>query len=240
MSMHVSNSVSSSSTVQSTASSAPRTVRHEREGDEGERRRVGGERGRQQFFDAVSSALSALGLSLPAQQTPPSQAATPATPATPATQPTSATPGSSSTDNAVQPRNEARQALHSFMHDLYKALKSQGENRGREDRQGVEKSDDDASRGVRRGSESYRNDLASRVQDLVQQLSASDSGSPRTDALQSSFTKLVQTLQPAASTDTSTPAKAPDLQAFLQNFLKNLQGGSTPVSPIGVAVNTQA
>ena len=237
MSMHVSNAVSSSSTVQSTASTAPRTVRHEREGDEGERRRVGGERGRQQFFDAVSSALSALGLSLPAQQTPPSQAATPATPATP---PTTATAGTSSADNAVQPRNEARQALHSFMHDLFKALKSHGENRGGEDAQGAERSRENSSREVRHGRESYRNDLASRVQDLVQQLSASDSSSTRTDALQSSFTKLVQTLQPAASTDASTPAKAPDLQAFLQNFLKNLQGGSTPVSPIGVAVNTQA
>jgi hypothetical protein len=232
MSMQVANTVSSSTTVQSPASTSPRTVRHEREGDEGERRRVGGERGRQQFFDAVSSALSALGLSLPTQQTPPQSQATP---------PTAGQEGTPAPDNNAQPQNNVQQALHSFMHDLFKALKSQGENRGGENRQGAEKSgDDDSSREVRRGSESYRNDLASRVQDLVQKYSASDAGSTKTDALQSSFAKLVQTLQPATSTDTSTPAKAPDLQAFLQGFLKNLQGGSTPVSPVGVAVNTQA
>ncbi|AXS80226.1 hypothetical protein [Dechloromonas sp. HYN0024] len=235
MSINVPTAVSSGTPIQSTGSTAPRTVRREHDGDnEGERRRVGGEKGRQQFFDAVSSALSALGLSLPAQQPPPSQAAIPTT-ATTDTQ-----SGAQSNANQAQSSNNVQQALHSFMHDLFKAVKSRGDRRETEGNEGGEKRADEARREVSKASDSYKNDLTTRVQNLIQNLTSGDTASAQTDALKSSFSKLVQALQPASPSDTTTPPKAPDLQAFLQNFLKNPQGGSTPVSPVGVAVNTVA
>jgi hypothetical protein len=247
MSISASTAVSVNSTIQSTGNTSTRSVRHDRGEHEGENRRVGGERGRQQFANAVTSALSALGLSLPAQTAPANSTTAPASSGTTPATATTAPASTQSVDSNAN-KSDVQQALHGFMHSLYQALRS-GENRRSEGGREGERENEGASREVGQGRDSYRNDLASRVQNLVQNLSAEGTGSSKIDNLKTAFTNLVQALQagntssppattPAPTTDTTTPAKAPDLQAFLQNFLKNLQGGSTPVSPVGGTVNT--
>jgi hypothetical protein len=193
-------------------------------------------------------------LSLPAQTAPASSSSAPVTS-------TTATDSTQSVDSSTSSKSDVQQALHSFMHSLFQALKSQGENRRPEGSQDGERENEGSGGEVRQGRENYRSDLASRVQNLVQNLSGTGTteGSPssKIENLKTAFNNLVQALQQSSSTnsgtassttttststtgttDTTTPAKAPDLQAFLQSFLKNLQGGSTPVSPLGGTVNT--
>lgn len=182
-----------------------------RSNDGSHRLRGGGEEG---VVGAVFQALGRLGLNVPA--------------------PSSAKPATSQSSSASQPGaagatsvsggGDVKQALHSFMHDVLQAARTT-------DASG--KTGSSASAAGKRYGE-----LAGKLDSLAQQLN-SGGGSDALNSLKSSFNNLVKSLDNSSSSGkTSTAGKAPDLQAFLHELSRNLQGGSQ--NPLGSFISTAA
>jgi len=153
-----------------------------------------------------------------------------------ATKPTTSQAASSSTSlSQTSGGGDVKQALHSFMHDLFQAMR--GSDSSASSASGVSTPGNTAS------GKSY-GDLASKFQELMQQLN-SGGGSDALGKLKSSFDNLVKALgngstsgNPTVSGSSSATSNAPNLQDFLQKVSKNLQGGG--ISPVGSLVSTAA
>lgn len=119
-----------------------------------------------------------------------------------------------------------KQALHSFMHDLYQA--SRGSTAGGATPQPEAKKAQGAS---------YEG-LASKLQGLAQQ-AGSGNGNEALDKLKTAFDGLVKELGSSAAGQNSVgTAKNPTLQEFLQKLSGSLPDGGQ--SPLGSLVNTAA
>ena len=231
MSVNGVNQASSFSRVQSldgqSSSSARPAHRGGHEGREEGPRRAGGDNGRQ-VFDAVAQALNSAGLSLPP---PPPQGSAPAGDA-----------GQGLGQGGSQAASDVGQALHTFMHDLFKALKSSDAGAAQQNpRSGDSDGDADGNKGPDRAA-AYGGDLASKVQGLVESLSGSGGSAPpaNTDSLNSAFKDLVKVLEKNGGGDASGAASSVTLQSFLQSFQQNIQAGGGVAGPVGGAVNELA
>jgi hypothetical protein len=163
---------------------------------------------------AVFQALGKLGLNAPAQAQSSSQTAT-------------GQATTSGTTSAASGGGNVKQALHSFLHDLFQAARPANSpaNAG-----STANATGNASAGKRYG------ELASKLDELAQQV---NSGSDASNKLKSSFDNLVKALDNgSASGKTSTAGNTPDLQSFLHELSRNLQGGA--LNPVGSLVSTAA
>jgi hypothetical protein len=121
------------------------------------------------------------------------------------------------------------QALHSFLHDLFQAAHS-ADSSGKAG--STANAAGNSSAGKRYG------ELASKIDGLAQQLN-SGSGSDTSNKLKSSFDNLVKALNNGSTSGkTSTAGNAPNLQDFLHELSRNLQGGA--LNPLGSLVSTAA
>lgn len=182
-----------------------------RSNDGAHRLRGGGEEG---VVGAVFQALGRLGLNIPAPSS-----------AKPATSQSSSTsqPGAAGATSASG-GGDVKQALHSFMHDVLQAARAT-------DASG--KTSLSASATGRRYGE-----LAGKLDSLAQQLN-SGGGSDALNSLKSSFNNLVKSLDNGSTSGkAATAGKAPDLQDFLHEVSRNLQGGSQNL--VGSLVSTAA
>ncbi len=119
-----------------------------------------------------------------------------------------------------------KQALHSFMHDLYQASRSSTAG-GASPQPEAKKSQGASYEG-----------LASKLQGLAQQ-AGSGNGNEALGKLKTSFDNLVKELSSSATSQSSaSAAKTPTLQEFLQKLSGNLPDGGQ--SPLGSLVNTAA
>lgn len=158
---------------------------------------------------AIGEALQQLGLSLPP---PPSAVnATSGTPPAGATQ----APGTS----------DVGKAFHEFAHTLFQALRSQGQGQGQDTGAG--------------SGQLGQNRLEQSVQSLLQKITGStgSDGDGTVSDLTDAFDELVTALGGTTSTDDSDAA--PRLQAFLENFLQDLQSGGN-AGTSGLKINTSA
>jgi hypothetical protein len=164
---------------------------------------------------AVFQALGQLGLNVPAQSASQSAAS-------------QATSSSTSSSQAAS-SGDVKQALQSFMHDLFQAMRGSGSSGNTASNASTASN---SSAGNRYG------ELASKLEGLAQQLNTS-SGSGTLNNLQSSFNNLVKALGNGSNSGNAQAASnAPTLQGFLQNLSQGLQGGS--LNPVGSLVSTAA
>lgn len=132
-------------------------------------------------------------------------------------------------------------AFQGFMHDLFAALHQQNGNGNTPSSGGEAGNQSGSVSGARHsGRHGY---MAARVQDLLQQLSASsqsdsagtaDNCSSSLATLNTSFQYLVKAIQNGQS---AASASTPTLKSFLQSLQQSLGGGQ---SISGAVVNTQA
>ena len=164
------------------------------------------------FLDAVSSALSSIGVTLPDTASSDSTGAD------------TSTPGSS----------DAGQALGAFLHQLMGSLHAQG---GSGASAGADKDGDKDGGGARaRGHGNIKSDLQSLIQTLS---SGTGSDNSSVSDLQSSFSSLITALGGGASTSGDSSAK---LSSFLQALSGSLgaSGSSASLPSSGNLVNTTA
>ncbi|MBS4097259.1 MAG: hypothetical protein KGZ83_10545 [Sulfuricella sp.] len=213
------NAISSSYTgvlAQSSVTGVQRVNSRDSDGDkDGDKGRTGRSGGGQGVLNAVTQTLGQLGINVPAQP-----AGKPA--ATPAS-------GASSTLGQASSTSDAKQALHTFMNDLFQATKQSTSSSTAEQNPN--------SSVATTPSKSYGG-LAPKLQGLMQQLN-SGSSSDVLNKLQASFDNLVKTQGNASSSSSTTASSAtPKLQDFLQKLSQNLAGGG--ISPVGSLVSTVA
>lgn len=182
---------------------------------DGDGTRVGRGSGGNGVLGAVFQALGRLGLSATAQSPSANKSAT-AQAAAPSA--TSASGG-----------GDVKQALHSFLHDLFQATHS-ADSSG--------KSGSTTAAAGNSSAAKHYGELASKLDGLAQQLN-SGSGSDTSNKLKSSFDNLVKALNNGSTSGkTSTAGNAPNLQDFLHELSRNLQGGA--LNPVGSLVSTAA
>ncbi|MBI1396414.1 MAG: hypothetical protein GC151_10580 [Betaproteobacteria bacterium] len=130
------------------------------------------------------------------------------------------------------PGSAAGKAVHALVHDLFQALRVSG---------GTPQTPSGGNPVTATGSSAAYQDLATRLQNLVQQLSngsTSGSGNTAVDRLQGDFQKVLDVLGSPAQGTTSS------LQGFLGNLLATVQNGAgadtTLQNPLGAVVTTRA
>jgi hypothetical protein len=158
--------------------------------------------------------------------------------ATSASSPTSSsTPSSSSTQ-------DPQAALQAFLQNLFAALHQTG-GQGNGATATSNSNGSSSTPGVGHHHHRGSSNLAANIQSLLQQLSSTSqsastsntsSGSDALSNLNSSFQNLISTIN-ASQGQGAAAAPPPTLQAFLQNFLNDLNGGQN-IS--GAVVSTQA
>ena len=246
---------SSSGTTSSIDSVSTRPARGDRDerqgqGTEGARPpRIGGK-----VADAVAQSFAALGITLP---TPPTRGSAASAGTDQGPDASSAASGTN-TQDSTQAANDIGQALQAFTYSLLQSLRPQDAGTEQQNPRSAA-GETERTGGVRppppNGAQGYGNDLASKVQDLLQTVSNQSSASgnstgseapTNTGSLNAAFKDLVQVLQKNgggnASAEASQSAQASQvtLQSFLQNFAKNLQISGGSASSLGGAVNALA
>ena len=188
-----------------------RPPRRDEDGD-GDRGLQGAGRGRdaEQFVSAVTQALSAAGIQVPAA---------------------AGATDSGSTGSDSGNGDQAQQAVHELMHQLFQSLRPQD--------QAIGKAGTDAQASgapaPEQGGAAYGSDVSTQLQNLVQSVSSPNVGGARSEGLRSAFANLVQ-----ATRQEDGASGAAQQQPELQNFLKNLAQNLQSANPIGSAVNTLA
>ena len=190
-----------------------RPPRRDEDGD-GDRGPQGAERGRdaEQFVSAVTQALSAVGIQVPAA---------------------AGATDSGSTGGDSGNGDQTRQAVRELMHQLFQSLRPQDA--------GIGKAGTDAQANgapapaPEQAGAAYGSDFSTQLQNLVQSVASPNVGGARSEGLRSAFANLVQ-----ATRQEDGSSGAAQQQPELQNFLKNLAQNLQSANPVGGAVNTLA
>lgn len=163
----------------------------------------------------------------------------------------STTASSATTTSGSATTQDPVAAVQAFMQSLFSALhqgggSAQGSNNTGADKDG----DNDASRSVS-GAGRGGSNMAAKIQNLLQQLSANSPSSATgtqnastgtqadpLSALNSSFQNMLSALNPSqGAASANANANAPSLQSFLQNLMQNLGNGQNIA---GAVVSTHA
>ena len=206
------------------AAAPTRPVQRDRDERYGERPPRAGGGNERPVADALAQALSSVGLSLP----PPPEKRVSGDVA-------GGSPGGS------KEAGDVGQALQGFMHTLFHAIRSPAP-------EAPPRNGDDAKQGGDKGEAAsapagsvsgYGVDLASKAQDLLDDLSSQDGAktSPAANNLDASFKELVRVLQKNSEGSASASASQATLTSFLQKFIQNLQANGGATSILGGAVN---
>lgn len=202
--------------AQSGVTGVARVNARDNDGDkDGGKERAGRSDGGQGVLSAVVRTLGQLGINVPSQ------------PAGKSAPPSATT--ASTTQAPPSSGNEAKQALHAFMNDLFQATKPSAS---------PAKTEQNPNSATATAPGKTYGGLAPKLQGLMQQLN-SGASSEALSKLQSSFDNLAKTLGNASTNSGSAATAAtPKLQDFLQKLSQNLPGGG--VSPVGSLVSTVA
>lgn len=181
-------------------------------------------RGGSAFLEAVRQTLSQLGLSLDVSRAAPLRPSG-----------TGANEGSApaaSESKAAAPQSSAGPALHTFLHDLFSALRTlqppSGTGSGNNNPSG-------GTSNPKSGPSGY-GDLSSQLLDLAKLL-GSGQDSSQNDLL-SQLKNDYQKLTAALSGSSGHGGQLPDLKTFLQTLAKNVPGQKSGESTAGTLLNT--
>lgn len=193
------------------------SVGTDRDGD-GDNSNAGGVSRRGGFASAISQALSQLGVSG-----------------------TSGSSSSTSSTGSTSATQDPQQAIRTFMHDLFSALRSTNGGTSTSAASGSDSDGDQDGSGTSAVSSTSgrhygASGIESKLQSLIQQLSSSsDSSSSGTSSSNSALAPLQQDFQNMLGALGASGSQA-TLGSFLQSLSQNLQGAN----PVGNLVSTQA